>query len=97
MFMWRPQSLMGLNGNQTQRDNTKQRLAFLMGFVLKMYVFGIGTRVIVNNLTFDELNRNRNNKTITEHVFSSCGRAFMSLSDCFRVDCSYYSVSFLWF
>lgn len=70
MLMWRPQTLMGQERNQTRRDNTKLRPVFLMAFMMKMYVFTAVTQVTVNNSTFDELNHKRNNKTMTDIVSS---------------------------
>lgn len=58
---------------------------------MEMYVFNV-TQVNGNNLTFDELNENRNNETMRHCVVSSAFM-FLFLALMFRVDdsgvCSY--------
>lgn len=77
MLMWRPQSLMAPKRNQTQRDNTKLRRVDLMAFMMKTYAFSAVTQVIVNNSIFDELNHNRNNKTVTDSASPFLGAVLL--------------------
>lgn len=57
------------DGTKEESDSKRQhKVVFLMGFMMKMYVFT--AQIIVNNSTFDELNHNRNNKTMTDIVSS---------------------------
>lgn len=75
--------------SDSKRQQKKVQPVFLIGFVMKMYV---SYQVVVNNSTFDELKRNRNNKTITDIVSSLLVAVFLCffLDFVFHVDCSSY-------
>ena len=54
------------DGTKEESNSKRQHKAaavFLMGFMMIVYVFTAVTQVFVNDLTFDKLNHNRNNKT----------------------------------